>query len=213
MARKGSKLASTPRQPGSRSAVRGRIVAAARHHFLSHGFRGVTMDDLACELGMSKKTLYAHFRQKTDLVKAVMKDKFREAEHDLERITSECSPDVLGALQRLLATMQRHTQEIQPAFLRDIRRDAPELFKLIEARRHRLIQRHFGRLFQAAGQADIIRKDVPVGLVTEILLAATAAIINPQKLADLDLTLEQGFSAIVRVVLEGVITPGEGLQP
>ena len=41
-----------------------RIVAAARRYFLAHGFRGVTMDDLAAELGMSKKTLYAHFSSK-----------------------------------------------------------------------------------------------------------------------------------------------------
>lgn len=195
------------RPAGSRSAVRGRIVAAARHHFLAHGFRGVTMDDLARELGMSKKTLYAHFRQKTDLVKAVMADKFREVERDLERITSTCSSDVVGALRRLLATMQRHTQEIQPAFVRDVRRQAPDLFKLVEVRRQRLIQRHFGKLFEAAREANLIREDVPAGLVTEILLAATTAIMNPQRLADLDLSPEQAYSAIIRVVLEGVITP------
>src|ERR1041384_4810709 len=45
----------------SRNAHRQRIVAAARAHFFSHGFRSVTMDDLAAELGISKKTLYAHF--------------------------------------------------------------------------------------------------------------------------------------------------------
>ena len=41
--------------------IRQRIVEAARAHFFSHGFRRVTMDDLAEELGISKKTLYAHF--------------------------------------------------------------------------------------------------------------------------------------------------------
>ncbi|MGH8100838.1 MAG: TetR/AcrR family transcriptional regulator, partial [Chthoniobacterales bacterium] len=36
---------------------RQRILGAARAHFFSHGFRSVTMDDLAEELGVSKKTL------------------------------------------------------------------------------------------------------------------------------------------------------------
>jgi len=51
-------------------ANRQRIVDAGRAHFFSHGFRSVTMDDLAGELGISKKTLYAHFPGKIDLLEA-----------------------------------------------------------------------------------------------------------------------------------------------
>src|SRR5690348_5593627 len=97
-----------------------RIVTAARRHFLAHGFRSVTMDDLAEELGMSKKTLYASFPSKTALLEAVLLDKFRSVESDLNDITSDSSSDVLTALHRLLACMQRHTEEVQPPFVRDM---------------------------------------------------------------------------------------------
>src|SRR5690349_13753943 len=50
--------------------VQQRIVAGARCYFFAHGFRGVTMDDLAAELGMSKKTLYVHFSSKMVLLQA-----------------------------------------------------------------------------------------------------------------------------------------------
>ena len=53
---------------------------AARTHFFSHGFRSVTMDDLAEELGISKKTLYAYFPGKFDLLEAVLADKFAGVE-------------------------------------------------------------------------------------------------------------------------------------
>src|SRR6266436_5920479 len=66
-----------------------RIVEAARAHFFSHGFRSVTMDDLAAELGISKKTLYAHFASKTVLLEAVLADKFASVGSTLERITRE----------------------------------------------------------------------------------------------------------------------------
>src|SRR6188472_3074551 len=62
------------------SAATSRIVSEARRHFMAHGFRGVTMDDLAAELGMSKKTLYAHFRSKPELVQAVILAKAAEVE-------------------------------------------------------------------------------------------------------------------------------------
>ncbi|HSI61518.1 MAG TPA: helix-turn-helix domain-containing protein, partial [Candidatus Saccharimonadia bacterium] len=71
--------------------ARQRIIDGARQHFLAHGFRGVTMDDLAEELAMSKKTLYAHFSSKLELVEAVMRDKLKRVMSDLERITGDAS--------------------------------------------------------------------------------------------------------------------------
>ena len=38
--------------------------------FLAYGFKSVTMDDIANELGISKKTIYQHFANKNDLVEA-----------------------------------------------------------------------------------------------------------------------------------------------
>lgn len=190
----------------SQSATARRIVAAARQHFFAHGFRRVTMDDLAQELGMSKKTLYAAFAGKTELLRAVLLDKFRSVEADLEQIMARSSVDVLAALQQLLACIQRHTEEIQPPFVRDIRREAPELFKLVEKRRREMIQRHFGRIFDDGRAAGIIRTDVPTRLIIEVLLGAVQAIMNPAKMEELGLEPKTGYSAIVMVILDGVIT-------
>src|SRR5690348_18489006 len=82
-----------------------RIVAVARAHFFAHGFRSVTMDDLAAELGMSKKTLYAEFSSKTELLRAVLLDKFASVEKDLDAVMARCSGDAMAELQQLLACM------------------------------------------------------------------------------------------------------------
>jgi AcrR family transcriptional regulator len=183
-----------------------RIVTAARRHFFAHGFRSVTMDDLAEELGMSKKTLYASFASKTDLLRAVLLDKFRSIETDLERIVSVSSTDVLDSLHQLLAGVQRHAEEIQPPFVRDIRREAPEMFQLVQSRRRDVIQRYFGKILDEGRRAGIFRKDISTRLMIEILLGATEAIMNPPKMAELGLTPKTGFLTIITVVLEGVLT-------
>jgi AcrR family transcriptional regulator len=183
-----------------------RIITAARRHFFTHGFRSVTMDDLAQELGMSKKTLYLSFSSKAELLEAVLLDKFREVDSDLERITSESSTDVLSSLHQLLACLQQHTGEIQPPFVRDIQREAPEIFQVVQRRRRDLIQRYFGKLFEEGRRAGIIRKDISTRLMTEILLGATESIMNPPKMAELGLMPKTGFLAIIGVILEGVLT-------
>jgi AcrR family transcriptional regulator len=191
---------------GGENSIAQRIVTTARKHYFAHGFRGVTMDDLAQELGMSKKTLYGSFPSKLDLLRAVLLDKFRSVESDLDRVMASASKDVLGALQQLLTCMQRHTEEIQPPFVRDIRREAPEIFQVIQTRRRELIQHYFGRLFEDGRRAGIIRKDMPTRLMIEILVGATEAIMNPTKIAELGLTPTTGYVSITTVILEGLLT-------
>ncbi|MGA8832000.1 MAG: TetR/AcrR family transcriptional regulator [Desulfomonilaceae bacterium] len=188
------------------NSSRQRIVATARRHFFAYGFRAVTMDDIARELGISKKTLYAHFPSKAALVEAVLLDKIRRVETDLKRITSSSSSNFLTTLHQLLARVQMHLEEIQPPFLRDLRREAPEMFALVETRRREMIHQYFGRLV-GDGQAEgLIREDVPTELIVEILLGATQAIMNPEKLTELGLTPKDGFSAIITVIFRGVVT-------
>ena len=186
--------------------ARQRIVAGARQHFFAHGFRGVTMDDLAAELGMSKKTFYAHFQSKTELVEAAMLAKFAELETDFGQIETESSGNFTEALHGLLACLQRHAQEVQPPFVRDVRLAAPELFKKLETRRAALIQRYFGKLFADGRKAGMVRKDLPAELVIEMLLAAIQAIVNPQKLTELGLSPQATVPAIISVILTGVLT-------
>src|SRR6267142_2463682 len=97
-------------------AGRQRIVEAARAHFFSHGFRSVTMDDLAEELGVSKKTLYAHFPSKIALLEAVLADKFAGVEATLKEVTRACPHDFSTTLQALLSNTQRELDEIKPPF-------------------------------------------------------------------------------------------------
>jgi AcrR family transcriptional regulator len=190
----------------SNDSSRHRIVEAARAHFFNHGFRSVTMDDLAAELGISKKTLYAHFTSKTSLLEAVLADKFARVSSTLGQIEREHPHDFPAALHRLLTGMQHELDEIKPPFVRDMRLKTPHVLKMVERRRAELIQRHFGKLFVEGQRTGMVRKDVPVKLMIEILLGAVQAIMNPPKIEELGLLPKSAFTGIINVVLEGVLT-------
>jgi AcrR family transcriptional regulator len=186
-------------------SARQRIVATARRQFFTSGFRGITMDDLARELGMSKKTLYSCFHSKIALLRAVMLAKVEEIEASFKSIEDADSNDFLAEFRTVLAIAQHNLQEIQPPFIRDLQRDAPELFSLIEERRRAMIHRHFKGLLERGRKAGTVRRDVPIDLIIEILLGTIQAIVNPSKMIELGLTPQTGLSAILRIMLEGVI--------
>jgi hypothetical protein len=90
--------------------------------------------------------------------------------------------------------------------MRDVQREAPGMFELVEARRTEIVQRYFGRLLSEGRRVGDIREDVPVELMVEILLGAVRAVMNPPKMIALGLTLKSGFMAILKLFLEGVVT-------
>jgi AcrR family transcriptional regulator len=191
-------------QPADSDAQR--IVEAARAHFFSHGFRSVTMDDLAEELAISKKTLYAHFPSKITLLEAVLADKFARLESKLKQVASEHPHDFSTALHELLASTRHELDEIKPPFVRDMRQKAPHVFKMVERRRGEVIERFFGKLFVEGQRTGMVRKDLPAKVLIEILLGAVQAIVNPAKVEELGLTPQTAFTSVVKVVLDGVLT-------
>ena len=202
-------IAGTTALSREKNAAR-QIIARARHHFFAHGFRGVTMDDLAEELGMSKKTLYAHFPSKTALLEAVIADKLRSVETGLKSVMGGRAADFSTRLHAMLACMRGQADEIQPAFIRDVRREVPELFALVQDGRRKVIQRHFGKLLKDGRKAGSIRRDIPVELMIEILIGAVDAIINPVRMGELGLTPRTGFAHITSVFLEGALVRSRG---
>jgi AcrR family transcriptional regulator len=189
-----------------RDPNRQRIVDAARAHFFSHGFRSVTMDDLAAELGISKKTLYAHFPGKFDLLEAVLADKLAGVEATLKEVTRAHPHDFPATLRELLAGTRRELDEIKPPFVRDMRQKAPDVFKLVERRRAALIQRYIGTFFIDGQRTGMVRKDIPARLIIEILLAVVQAIMNPPKMEELGMMPKEGYTGILKIILEGVLT-------
>ncbi len=164
------------------------------------------MNDLAAELGISKKTLYVHFPDKMAVLEAVLADKFSGVQAKLEQVTREHAHDFPAALHELLANTQRELDEIKPPFVRDMRQKAPHVFKTVERRRSELIGHFFGKLFVEGQRAGMVRKDIPAKIMIEILLGTVQAIVNPAKVEELGLTPRSAFSAVLDVVLEGVLT-------
>lgn len=164
------------------------------------------MDDLANELGISKKTLYAHFPGKLNMLEAVLADKFASVEVSLKDAVRTHPDDFPATLHALLANARRELDEIKPPFVRDIRQRAPQVFKRIERRRAALIERYFGKLFLEGQRAGMVRKDVPSNLMIEILLAMIQAIMNPAKMEELGMVPKEGFAGIIKIVLEGALT-------
>lgn len=89
--------------------------------FRTYGIRAVTMDMLASQLGISKRTIYEVFSDKEELLKGVLKWMV-EKQHDVMTSVLNESENTIEAIFRMLDLMMDHFQKMSPAFQMDMKR-------------------------------------------------------------------------------------------
>lgn len=68
------------------SIMKDNIRIKATELFLEHGFKSITMDDIANEMGMSKKTIYGEYANKIALIEDCVTGKFDELKNGIDDI-------------------------------------------------------------------------------------------------------------------------------
>ncbi len=101
--------------------TRQRIIEEASMMFRTYGIRAVTMDMLANQMGMSKRTIYEIFRDKDELLNGVL-DWMTEKQRGLMKDIMKGSENVIEAIFKILDIMTEHFRNMSPAFKLDMKK-------------------------------------------------------------------------------------------
>ncbi len=186
--------------------IRDRILQKAREQFFRLGFSKVTMDEMAADLGVSKKTIYRHFPSKDKILQDLMVLKLSEIEKGVTRILQDTGNDFLEKLRETYTFLGLQLAEIGQPFLRDLERNAPEVWRKVETRRHKIVQRIFGDLFSEGIKKGTFKNDVNPQLLTLIYTTLIQRIMTPETLSQLPLSASQTLDTIRKVIFEGILT-------
>ncbi len=183
-----------------------RILATARSHFFRLGFARCTMDDLAGELGMSKKTLYRHFRSKYELLDELISRKSDAIISGLEEILA--TPDLSFAERaaRFHGHALQHLGEINSAFLRDLRRFTPRAYARMEAMREQHVPRIWERLLAAGVAAGAVRPETDVPFAARLVLLAMQNLLLPENLERFRAQPHEVMGRFFNLIFAGILT-------
>jgi TetR/AcrR family transcriptional regulator, cholesterol catabolism regulator len=111
--------------------IKERIITEAGALFGRYGIKSVTMDTLAVEMGVSKRTIYENFRDKDELLLKVIKFfKLRQIHEANEVIRN--SDNVIVALFSLLRGMINTSKQVNPLFFQDMKKYHSHIFRQLE---------------------------------------------------------------------------------
>jgi TetR/AcrR family transcriptional regulator, cholesterol catabolism regulator len=100
---------------------RERIIEGATELFKTYGIKSVTMDSLAKQLGMSKRTIYEVFSDKDELLIGVLTWMAEKQKELVKRIIAE-SENSIVTIFRMLEINRDYLVEVSPVFLADLKK-------------------------------------------------------------------------------------------
>ena len=149
------------------AAVKEKIIAKAGELFLNFGFKSITMDDIARELSMSKKTIYSCFENKTALVRSVTESIYEIVICGIDHICQkQLNPiEELYEIKKFVS-LQLKDEKSSPQF--QLQKYYPEIFEQIQGNNFELIHDITVNNLKRGIDQGLYRENVNVEFVARI---------------------------------------------
>ncbi|HWZ14486.1 MAG TPA: TetR/AcrR family transcriptional regulator [Mucilaginibacter sp.] len=144
-----------------------RIIQGGEELFLTAGIKSVTMDDIAKHLGMSKKTIYQFFKDKNDLVIALVKKKLKDDEDQMSAIISQ-SGNVIEEMINMMKCSEEIFSRINPIVIHDMQKYHPEAWKQFQDFKSGVLISTLEQLLTKGIKQGYIRPDIDVKIIARM---------------------------------------------
>ena len=186
-----------------------RILSESLRLFKKNGIRSVTMDDVSKELGMSKKTIYLYFANKSELVEKVL-------DYMLEKERTVCIEGDLAkmnAIDFLLAVSQnvsKQMKDMNPINSFELQKYYPAIFReFVNKKRDHVFEKVKQNFTQGIAEG-IYRNDLDIDLVARLYIQKLIDVHNPEFLESVNFGFEKVFQVMFDNHIRGIAN-AEGL--
>lgn len=145
-------------------------------NFTKYGSKNFTMDELASELGMSKKTIYHYFKNKQDLVSNSLSYLLEKIVEDIDAALINLSDPILKII-KIYEIGFSYFECFKPSFLFGIKKYYPKADDVFETFRNEIVFKKVYNLLLEAQEKQLIRNDVNLKLVCELYFLRIESIV------------------------------------
>lgn len=154
-----------------------KILHNATEMFLNIGFKSVTMDDIAANSGISKKTIYAHFANKTQLVEAATLHIFDVISKGID-IIHEQQQNPIIELFEIKRFVMKHLKDEKSSPQYQLQKYYPKIFKNLKHKQFELMQELFKENLTKGIKQKLYRNDIDIDFTARIYFNGMLGIKN-----------------------------------
>ncbi len=149
--------------------LRERILKAAEELFAKFGIRSITMDELASELGISKKTIYQHFKDKDEIVQEVASNRMN-CDHEASEEIRQNSKNVIDEVLKELEMFRQHAVSLNPVLIYDLKKYHPNTWNLFQRHKQTVLYGIIKRNLEEGIGQGLYREDINVEILAKLRL-------------------------------------------
>ena len=190
--------------------VQSRILEKAMFLFLRYGIKSITMDDIARELGISKKTLYQYVENKADLIEKIIGE-YIETE---KTAISACHAHSKDAIEELLLIAKHVTmilREMSPGVTYDLQKYYRSSWDEMEKFNHSHFYNVIKQNIENGKAQGIYREDVNADIVAKLYVGKTSLVVDEELFPLREYNKENLFYEYINYHIHGIASP-KGLK-
>ena len=147
--------------------IRDKIIEESLNQFLTYGIRNVTMDSIAASIGISKRTVYEIFRDKTELIHTCIKKlKLNHDAKNNEIITT--SRNVIDTIFTYMREGIKNMSSVNPVFFMDLKKFYSATWNSLAEENEKNILCMSEKLLQKGIEEGLFREDININIIAKL---------------------------------------------
>ncbi|MFD0796093.1 TetR/AcrR family transcriptional regulator [Maribacter chungangensis] len=183
-----------------------KILKKATDMFLNFGFKSVTMDDIANEMGISKKTIYSHFKNKTHLVEESTANLFCTISEGIAHICS-LGQNPIAELYEIKKFAMLHLKDEKSSPQYQLQKYYPKIHESMRFKQFDLMQECVLENVKKGVELGIYRANLDIDFVSRIYFTGVVSI-KDHKIFPVDkFPMTDLMDTYLEYHLRGIVTP------
>ena len=186
------------------------LIASVAQLFMRLGIKSLTMDEIARQLGVSKKTLYKYASDKKELVSKAVQLAIDEEESLLSEM-HEANGNAIDKIFAINTMISEKLQSIQPAVIFDMQKYYPEAWAIMEEHKSVFIHNQIKENLEEGIKQGLNRNNMNPELVSRIYVTLINSIFDSPIYSLSNHSFKETHTEVARYHLRG-ITNKKGVE-
>lgn len=172
---------------------------------MKYGIKSVSMDDLARQLGMSKKTIYQFVENKKDLIRKMVDHAIADEQREVGDIIST-SRDALTEMLSIARLMLSKLRELGPSLVFDMKKYYPQEWDIMEEHHLEYVTKTISDNIKRGITEGLYRPEVDPVVIAQLYHAMTHAIVDQELFPLKRFSKTDLYTHMITYHLQGIVT-------
>ena len=190
--------------------MKNKIISKCEELFLELGFKNVTMDDIAYAMGISKKTIYIHFSNKTELIENVVFSVLEFFHKNIEQINKE-AVNPIEELYDIKMFVMNYLKNERGSTQFQLKKYYPKIFEQLEVKKFEKMHSSVEKGLKKGIKLNLFRDNIDVGFISRVYFMGMTGIRNTDVFSEEDFSKNYLMESYLEYHLRAIVT-AKGLK-